>query len=44
MSLAAEAEKRRYFGSEILISEYIPTGQSGIDRILDVDTAQSWQP
>lgn len=44
MSLAAEAEKRRDFWPEILTSEYIPTGQSGIDRILDVDTAQSWQP
>lgn len=44
MGFVAKAEKRRDFWPEILISEYIPTGQSGIDRILDVDTAQSWQP
>ena len=40
MGLAAEAEKRRYFGSEILISEYIPTGQSGIERNHDMCEAQ----
>lgn len=40
MSLAAEAEKRRYFGSEILISEYITTGQNGIERKHDMREAQ----
>lgn len=40
MSLAAEAEKRRSFGPEILISEYIPTGQSGIERKHDMREAQ----
>lgn len=40
MSLAAEAEKRRDFEPEILISEYIPTGQSGIERNHDMREAQ----
>lgn len=40
MNLVTEPEKRRYFGSEILISEYIPTGQSGIERKHDMREAQ----
>ena len=40
MSLTAEAEKRRYFGSEILISEYSPAVQSGIERNHDMREAQ----
>lgn len=40
MSLVADAEKRRYFEPEILISEYIPTGQSGIERKHDMREAQ----
>lgn len=40
MARAAETEKRRYFGPEILISEYIPTVQSGIERKHDMREAQ----
>ena len=40
MSLAAEAEKRRDFEPEILISEYIPAVQSGIERNHDMCEAQ----
>ena len=44
MSLAAEAEKRRYFGLEILIPGYIPAVQSGIERKHDMREAQSLHP
>ena len=44
MGLAAEAEKRRYFGPEILISGYIPTGQNGIERKFDVNETRGLPP
>ena len=44
MGLAAEAEKRRDFGPEILTSEYIPTGQNGIERKFDMHEAQLLHP
>ena len=44
MGLAAEAEKRRDFWPEILPHGDITAVQDGIDRILDVDTPQSWHP
>ena len=44
MGLATEAEKRRYFGPETLISEYIPTGQNGVERKLDLHEAHMLQP
>ena len=44
MGLATEAEKRRYFGPETLISEYIPTGQNGVERKLDLHEAHMLHP
>ncbi|WP_455006088.1 hypothetical protein [Corynebacterium propinquum] len=44
MSLAAEAEKRRYFGPEILIPSDISAAQDGIERKYDVHEAQKLHP
>lgn len=40
MGLAAEAEKRRYFGSEILTHNDITAVQDGIERKYDVHEAR----
>lgn len=44
MGLATEAEKRRDFWPEILISGYIPTGQNGIERKFDVNETRGLPP
>lgn len=40
MSLAAEAEKRRYFEPEILTDSAISAAQDGIERKYDAHEAQ----
>lgn len=40
MSLAAEAEKRRYFGPEILTHSDITAVQGGIERKCDMHEAR----
>lgn len=44
MGLAAEAEKRRYFGSEILTHRNITAAQDGIERKYDVHEARILPP
>lgn len=44
MSLAAEAEKRRYFGPEILIPSAISAAQDGIERKYDAHEARVLHP
>ena len=44
MSLAAEAEKRRYFGPEILTHRNITAAQDDIERKYDVHEAQKLRP
>lgn len=44
MGLAAEAEKRRYFGSEILTDSAISAAQDGIKRKYAVHEAQLLHP
>lgn len=44
MSLAAEAEKRRYFGSEILTHRNITAAQDDIERKYDVHEARMLHP
>lgn len=44
MSLAAEAEKRRYFGPEILTHSNITAVQDGIERKYDVHEARALHP
>lgn len=44
MGLAAEAEKRRYFGPEILTDSAISAAQDGIERKYDVHEARILPP
>lgn len=44
MSLAAEAEKRRYFGPEILTHRNITAAQDDIERKYDVHEARVLHP
>ncbi len=44
MGLAAEAEKSRYFGREILTHSNIIAAQDGIERKYDVHEARALHP